>query len=162
MSVDEKGPHKATLGWREWASLPELGIEAVKMKIDTGARTSALHAFSIETFDESGKRKVRFGIHPLQRRKDVEIFCVADVVDERTVSDSGGHKEKRLVIITPIVIGNEKLDVEFTLTDRDSMRFRALLGRTAMEGRFIVDPGASFLSGKEIRHQYMKTLKGAK
>jgi len=153
---------KMSLGWREWVSLPELGVPAVKVKVDTGARTSALHAFELKTFEESGKRKVRFGIHPLQQRKDVEIYCVADVVDERIVSDSGGHRERRIAIKTPLCIGGKTWDVEFTLTDRDSMRFRALLGRTAMVGRLTVDPGRSYLAGKKIRHAYTKSLKGKK
>lgn len=153
---------KRLIGWREWASLPDLGIPALKMKIDTGARTSALHAFRLETFNEGGTRKVRFAIHPLQRRKDIEITSVANVVDERVVSDSGGHRERRIVIKTPLRIGNVTWDVEFTLTDRDTMRFRALLGRTAMESQFIVDPEKSYLTGKKIRHEYFKSLKKEK
>lgn len=149
---------KTLIGWREWGSLPALGIPALKLKIDTGARTSALHAFKVEIFEEDGLRKARFAIHPLQRRKDIEIVSVAHVVDERVISDSGGHREKRLVIRTPLRVGNETREVEFTLTDRDTMRFRALLGRTGMEG-FIVDPEKSYLTGKTIRHEYMKALK---
>ena len=148
------------VGWREWASLPGLGIPAVKVKVDTGARTSALHAFSLESFEEEGRKKVRFGIHPLQKRKDREIFCTADVVDERVVSDSGGHREKRFVIRTPVTLGGRTWDVEFTLTDRETMRFRALLGRTAMAGRIIVEPGKSYLTGKALRNDYLRYLKG--
>ena len=158
----KKEEEKILVGWREWASLPELGIPAIKMKVDTGARTSALHAFSIETFEESGKKRVRFAIHPLQKRRDIEIYCVADMIDERIVSDSGGHREKRIVIKTPICIGDMKWDVEFTLTDRDTMRFRALLGRTAMEDMLVVDPDKSYLTGKSIKENYIKDLKRRK
>jgi len=153
---------KSVIGWREWASLPDLGIPAIKMKIDTGARTSALHAFKVETFIEAGKGRVRFSVHPLQRRRDIEITSVADIVEERIVSDSGGHREKRIVISTPIQLGDKKWNVELTLTDRYTMRFRALLGRTAMEGSLIVDPEKSYLTGKAIRHEYIKSLKREK
>lgn len=138
-----------TLGWREWAALPELGLAAVKAKIDTGARTSTLHAFYLESYRHRGERWVRFGVHPLQRRTDVVIHCSAPVHDRRTVSDSGGHRERRYVIRTRIAIGTAAWPVEMTLTNRDSMLFRMLLGRTAMAGRVRVDPGRSFLCGRE-------------
>ncbi len=136
------------IGWREWLSLPELGIQHIKAKVDTGARTSALHAFALETFSEKGKSLVRFGIHPLQKNTEFELWCTAEVIDERMVSDSGGHQEKRYVIKTFAQLDKVRWPIEMTLTNRDSMKFRMLLGRTALAGRFTVDPGASYLCGK--------------
>jgi hypothetical protein len=145
---------KFLIGWREWVALPELGIPAVKAKVDTGARTSALHAFVVEPFTEGGVRRVRFGIHPLRRRADPTIYCFADVVDERIVTDSGGHREYRHVIRTPIRLGEREWDTEITLTNRETMLFRMLLGRTAIEGRAVVDAGASFRCGRYRRGSY--------
>lgn len=136
------------IGWREWLSLPELGIKAIKAKIDTGARTSALHAFSVESYQEDGIQMVRFGMHPLQKNTDFEQWCSAKVIDEREVCDSGGHREIRYVIRTPVKLGTHQMDIEITLTNRDTMKFRMLLGRTAIAGDFSVDPGASYLLGK--------------
>ncbi|MAL99784.1 ATP-dependent zinc protease family protein [Hydrocarboniclastica marina] len=136
------------LGWREWVSLPELGIDLIKAKVDTGARTSCLHTFRLESFKRNGQAWVRFWVHPEQNNTERELACEAAVVDQRTVSDSGGHKEKRYVIVTPIQIGDVVWPMEMTLTNRDNMRFRMLLGRTAMAGRAWVDPEASFLAGK--------------
>ena len=137
---------KTILGWREWVSLPEFGIERIKAKVDTGARTSALHAFNLRLFDDSGQRMVHFKIHPIQRKNDVVVECIARVKDERIITDSGGHKEQRIVIETPVKIGDHIRQVEVTLTDRDNMLFRMLLGRTAIRPHFLVDPNKSFLS----------------
>jgi hypothetical protein len=135
------------VGWREWVALPELGIDAIKTKVDTGASTSALHAIHVRRFNEQGRLRVRFEVHPLQRRTDITINCVADVVDERLVTSSSGHRERRLVIRTPLTIAGRCWPIELTLTNRDNMGFRMLLGRNAMHGRLLVDPSASFLAG---------------
>lgn len=139
---------KITLGWREWVALPELGIDRIKAKVDTGARTSCLHAFTYERFTRDGEEWIRFGVHPRQDNTNEELFCEAPLADERMVSDSGGHKELRPVIKTVIDLGQTSFEAELTLTNRDSMRFRMLLGRTAMEHRLIVDPAESYLLGE--------------
>ena len=148
---------RMTIGWREWVGFPELGLPHIKAKIDTGARTSALHAFALDTYEEQGVLMVRFGIHPLQKKTDVERYCSARVVDQRLVSDSGGHKEKRYVISTPIHMGGKVWPIELTLTNRDTMRFRMLLGRTGLEDRFRIESDASFLLGKPGVHELKKT-----
>lgn len=135
------------IGWREWVALPQLNISAIKAKIDTGAKTSALHAFFVEPYDNNGQQMVRFGVHPLQKRDDIEIICEHPVKDYRRVSDSGGHFEMRYVIETQVVLGERVWPIEMTLTNRDSMKFRMLLGRTAMKG-LVVLPEKSFLFGR--------------
>jgi hypothetical protein len=136
------------VGWREWVSLPDLGLPAIKVKVDTGAKTSALHAFYTETYEDQDVHMVRFGIHPIRNKPDLEIVCQAPIKDLRQVTDSGGHKEMRFVIESTIVIAGKQWLIDLTLTNRDTMLFRMLLGRRAMEQRILVDPGASYLAGK--------------
>ena len=139
------------LGWREWLALPDLGIEHIKAKVDTGARTSALHAFLVTPFQRDGSEWVRFNIHPWQRNSRDVVECEAAVKDRRIVTDSGGHKESRYVIETTIALGNKGWSAELTLTDRDTMQFRMLLGRTSLEDHFLVNPAASYRVGKKPR-----------
>lgn len=143
------------LGWREWVALPELGIPAIKAKIDTGARTSALHTFDLNTYHEDGVLMARFRIHPLQKRTDVELTCTAPVVDQRIVKDSGGHAEERYVIKTMLRCAGREWPIEITLTNRDDMAFRMLLGRTALaDAEIQVDPAGSYLSGPKSGSEY--------
>jgi hypothetical protein len=137
-----------TVGWREWVALPDIGLPAIKAKVDTGARTSALHAFEVERIKHSRRDHVRFLMHPLQLHDTPVVECQAPLLDMRQVSDSGGHREQRFVIETRLVLGELEYPIEVTLTNRDSMRFRMLLGRSAMENRLLVNPSASYLAGK--------------
>ena len=139
---------KPTLGWREWITLPELNITHIKAKIDTGARSSALHAFAIEPYRKAGQRWVMFAIHPQQKNTEIVIECHAPIKDRRIVSDSGGHKQRRYVIETPLLLGSAIINAEMTLTNRDSMLFRMLIGRTTLNDRLMIDPSASYCQGK--------------
>ncbi len=140
-------PH-GVIGWREWCALPALGIGAIKAKIDTGARTSALHAFDISvSVGDDGVELAHFSVQPAQRRRrsaESVVRCVAPIIDRRMVTNSGGHASKRLVIRTPVAIGDATWSIELTLANRDAMGFRMLLGRTGVRGRFLVDPGRSY------------------
>lgn len=135
------------IGWREWGALPGLGIPAIKAKVDTGARTSCLHTFRQEEFEREGEAWIRFWIHPLQKNGVVEVVCEAPLLEKRYVRDSGGHNELRPVIISPVRLGDQQWEIEITLSNREDMLFRMLLGRTALRGRMLVDPALSFTFG---------------
>ena len=137
------------IGWREWVCLPELGIGKIKAKIDTGARTSALHAFSLKPFKRNGINRITFELHPLQHNTQEVIVCTADVIDQREVTDSGGHTEERYVIKTPLTIAGQTWPIEITLTERENMLFRMLLGRSALRKHFIVNPARSFVTTRK-------------
>lgn len=148
------------IGWREWVTLPFLGLTAIKAKIDTGARTSSLHAFDIFLEEEADGTYVLFKVHPLQNNLSLVVSCRAKLVDRRTVTDSGGHKEERYVIRTTLSIAGVKKRVELTLTNRESMKFRMLIGRGALK-QFYIDPSQSYLAGKTVKQRrYLKELKG--
>lgn len=135
------------IGWREWVALPDLAISHIKTKVDTGARTSALHAFYVTPFERDGVPWVRFGVHPLQLNTNNTVECEAPVKAVRSVTDSGGHTELRHVIESTMIINGKAQLIELTLTDRETMRFRMLLGRRALKRRFVVDSSKSFVLG---------------
>jgi len=134
-----------TVGWREWVHLPDLGINYIKAKVDTGARTSALHTFMLTPYRKNGVHRVKFMVHPFQNTNDIVKECDLEIMDQRNVTDSGGHKEERYFVQTSLFMGEQQWTIEMTLTNRDNMRFRMLLGRTAMKNRIIVDPAKSYL-----------------
>ena len=152
MTPGGRGPKRSSpataLGWREWVQLPELGVRRVKAKLDTGARTSALHAFGIREFVRDGVDRVRFEVHPVQRSAAAAVIAEATVVDHRAVRNSGGQQELRPVISTLLKVGDAEWPIELTLTRRDEMGFRMLLGRQALRGRALVDSGRSYRAGR--------------
>lgn len=141
-------PPALALGWREWAALPEFGVDAIKVKLDTGARTSSLHAFDMKRFQRGGVEMVHFEVHPEQRSRKDRVEVEAEVMDERWVRNSGGQRELRPVVETAVRIGDEVWPIELTLTRRDEMGFRMLLGRQALRKRAVVDPGSSYRAGR--------------
>jgi ribosomal protein S6--L-glutamate ligase len=143
-------PHqsKMIIGSEEWCAFSALKIPAVKARVDSGAKTSSLHAYNIQPFEQDGKEFVRFEVHPLQNNRSVSVVCEAELVARRHVKSSIGEKEQRHVIRTTVTMGSDSWEIEVTLTNRDSMGYRMLLGREAMRGRMLVDPEASFVTGE--------------
>ncbi len=140
---------KTIIGWRECVGLPGLGVGAVKAKIDTGARTSALHAFNVRRFKKGDEAWVRFTVHPIKRKRKPQVVCEAKFVDIRYVTSSNGVRERRIFITTQVQLGPYKFPIELSLTNRDEMGYRMLLGRQALKRRFIVDSGISYTFGKK-------------
>jgi hypothetical protein len=135
------------IGWREWVALPDLRVGAIKAKVDTGARTSALHAYNIAPFRRAGALWLRFELQPIQRSEAMKVVCEARAIDERAVRNSGGGVERRYVIRTLLKLGEKSWPIELALANRDQMGFRMLLGRTALQGRALIEPGRSYLLG---------------
>ena len=150
---------RPVVGWREWVALPGLGIPYTKAKIDTGARTSSIHAFAPDRFLRAGKEWVRFVVHPLQRDVTTSILCMAEVIEEREVRSSTGHVEVRPVIRSEIMVAGSTFPIELTLAARDSMGFRMLIGRQALRKRFTIDPGRSFLGGTPAEVRRLRKLR---
>lgn len=139
--------NKLILGSEEWCSFPELGIPTIKARVDSGAKTSALHAINISPFVKDGEHWVKFDINPIQNNVKTIISCQAPLIDKRIVKSSSGFREQRFVIQTQLQLGESSWAIEMTLTNRDSMGFRMLLGREAMSGRALVDPEQKYLLG---------------
>lgn len=150
------------IGWREWVRLPELAIGRVKAKIDTGARSSCLHAFDIQKVEQDGELFVRFKVQPKQNRQSKLVEVEAKVLEFRKVRSSSGHIELRPVIVTIVSMQGHEWPIELTLTDRGAMRFRMLLGREALRGRFVIDPDQSFRAGKPKKKKKWERARSSK
>ena len=135
-------------GWREWVSLPDAGVEWIKAKLDTGARTSAIHAFDLEGFERDGQRMVRYSVHPWQATDEDAVVVESTVLDRREVRSSSGHVEERYVVPMAITLVGRTVSVEMSLSRRDEMGFRMLVGREALRQGFVVDPGRSYLGDR--------------
>ncbi len=135
------------IGWREWASLPGLGVERIEGKIDTGAKTSAIHAYRIREVIFDGAPHAEFYLHPERRRRKPEIFCRVPIADRRLIKSSNGEAQERIIIVTPLRIGKREWLIELSLANRDAMGFRFLIGRDALRRGFVIHPGQSFLLG---------------
>jgi ribosomal protein S6--L-glutamate ligase len=137
-------PSPLILGWQEWIALPELGLPALKAKVDTGARTSALHTHAIEPFGTLKRPMVRFTVRPNPKSADLEIAVSAPIIDRREITSSNGERELRFVIATRVAMGSHTWPIEVTLTNRDRMTYRMLLGRQAIRANVLVDPDTTF------------------
>lgn len=153
---------KKVIGNEEWCGFGELEIPAIKARVDTGAKTSALHAFNVHCFEEKNEKFVTFDVHPIQHNRNYVKSCKAKLVDARIVKSSSGEQERRYVIKTTITVQDQTWEIEITLTNRDNMGYRMLLGREAMEKRFLVDPEKSFCLGERSEKEVLKLYKKPK
>lgn len=156
-ATSSREPPLIVCGWREWASLPQLGVASVKAKIDTGARSSAIHAFDVEVFQRDQRDWVRFAIHPLQRRDDHEVNTESPILERRVIRSSNGETSERIVIRTGLTLLGQSFSIDLTLANRDEMGFRMLVGREALRERFLVDSSQSFLGGRHRRKRRVRT-----
>jgi hypothetical protein len=149
-------PPKPVIGWREWVALPSLGIPGIKAKVDTGARSSSLHAFDVEFANRRGRTFARFTVHPFQRDTESSVAAEAEVLEFRRVKSSSGHSTLRPVILADVEVLGTRWTIELTLANRDQMGFRMLLGRQAIRDRFLVDAGRSYYGGRPDRKRRSK------
>lgn len=146
-----------TIGWREWLALPDLNLPAIKAKIDTGAKTSALHAVDIQEFTRSHRPHVRFTVQPLHRKPDIRIRCEAEIFDRRRIKDSGGRSEERYIILTTVEAGTHRWKIQMSLSDRSNMMFPMLLGRDAViDAGYQVDSRRSYSLGRRSAEVYLQ------
>lgn len=146
MAPQAKKRPRPVVGWREWVALPGLGVDRIKAKIDTGARTSSIHAWNIDQTEGPDGPWISFDLHPVQRDNRSIVSCRARLADSREIRSSSGHVERRFVIETALKLGDSEWPIHLSLTNRDEMGFRLLLGRTALRKRVIINPGRSFLT----------------
>jgi ribosomal protein S6--L-glutamate ligase len=151
---------KTLIGWKEWCQLPALGLPAIKAKIDTGAKTSCIHATNIVLFEKKSQPWIRFTVDPIQANKIIMIECKAPVLDERFITSSSGHKERRYIIRTPIRLGHHEWYIDLSLSNRENMRFRMLLGRDALKGHTLIDPTKMHCHGRLSRQQINQLYEG--
>ncbi|EDL56019.1 RimK/LysX family protein, partial [Gimesia maris] len=144
----KENPSKQIIGSEEWCAFPDLGLPAIKARVDSGAKTSSIHAFNVQKFRRQGETWVSFEVHPLQNNRRIVVRCERPIVDKRVVKSSSGISETRYVILATLKIGDQAWEIELTLANRDSMGYRMLLGREAMSGRMLVDPAISFCMGQ--------------
>lgn len=156
MSKSRKRPELPIIGWREWVALPEFGINQIKVKVDSGARSSSLHAFGIEEFKRKGQEWVRFKVHPIQRKSAKVVTAEARVIDYRAIKSSSGQSQERPVVEATLSLLRESWQIELTLANRDQMGFRMLLGREAFRRRFLVDGGNSYYGGRPTKKRTTK------
>lgn len=152
MAKREKKP-MPVIGWREWVSLPDLGVPSIRAKVDTGARSAALHAFGLEVITRDGTEIARFAVHPDHRTPGPAVVVEAPVVETRAVKNPGGRTEERPVIETTIQIGPHAFTAHVTLTRRDEMGMPMLLGRRTIRRRFLVNAGRSYILGTPPNEQ---------
>ncbi len=151
--MPKETPKLPVIGWREWVSLPDLGIKQIKAKVDSGARSSSLHAFDVHLFQRGGEDWVRYKVHPVQRKKTKIVELETKVLETRSVRSSSGKASIRPVILTPVKLLGITWHVELTLANRDQMGFRMLLGREAFRRRFLVDAGSSYYGGRRKKRR---------
>ncbi|WP_111637469.1 ATP-dependent zinc protease family protein [Marinomonas shanghaiensis] len=150
--MNQQNEPKMIIGCDEWCAFPSLDIPAIKARVDSGAKTSSMHAINIVRFTREDEHWVRFDVHPLQKNRKVTVHCEAPLIDQRVIKSSSGDKEKRPVIRVPLSLGGKTWEAEVTLTNRDSMGYRMLLGREAMNGRILIDPEGMCLLGEKAKN----------